>query len=107
MWIAVLGSVKIFPYLEATGLGVFNRLLSPKNFTSFHRRVVCTQIAALQHAFLQADLFTLQFSRENASIQKYFKKSSIMESPRRPSLADAPPARIALGDSSELAAFAA
>ena len=25
MWIAVLGFVKIFPNLEATGLGVFNR----------------------------------------------------------------------------------
>ena len=27
MWIAVLGFVKIFPNLEATGLGVFNRVL--------------------------------------------------------------------------------
>ena len=27
MWIAVLGSMKVFPNLEATGLGVFNRVL--------------------------------------------------------------------------------
>ena len=28
MWIAVLGSVKVFTNLEATGLGVFNRVLT-------------------------------------------------------------------------------
>ena len=41
MWIAVLGFVKIFPNLEATGLGVFNRVLKffRKTSTSFHRRV--------------------------------------------------------------------
>jgi hypothetical protein len=28
VWIAVLGFVKIFPNLEATGLGVFNRVVT-------------------------------------------------------------------------------
>ena len=28
MWIAAVGSVKLFPNLEATGLGVFNRVLT-------------------------------------------------------------------------------
>ena len=41
VWIAVLGSVKVFPNLEAARLGVFNRVLNffRKTSTSFHRRV--------------------------------------------------------------------
>ena len=31
MWIAVLCSVKLFPNQEATGLGVFNRVLTKLN----------------------------------------------------------------------------
>jgi len=44
------------------------------------------------------------YSRENASIQK-IDEHGIADI--HPPLADAPPARIALGDNSELAAFAA
>ena len=41
VWIAVSCSVKLFPNLEAAGLGVFNRVLKffRKTSTSFHRRV--------------------------------------------------------------------
>ena len=84
-----------WPFLSVSETKVYSERALNSAVAPVVASVVCCAVAPV---------VPVTFTRENASIQKIVEHGI---ADLHPPLADAPPARIALGDSSELAAFAA
>jgi hypothetical protein len=74
VWIAVLGSMKVFPNLEAAGLGVFNRVLKNlrKASARFHSEVrfrECSRKLLAILAFTQTPAAHTKVSHARSSCQ--------------------------------------